>query len=319
MRTSRTTSGGRIAGLIPHSSQTISLGSFFLSRFSPPMAINSSFGCLSLSLIRSISQRQSHCCWFRLGRYSPFLLDSVLVKGCRAESSERPFSFWRNYASCTPVCRAPLPPRFSCSACGPCSRSVRPRSGVPCSWLFSSTRVAANLGLCAAIVLALRVWQDWQERQLPERRLALVGLGCLALVVLGLAYLRPFPPELGRTVTFAEAYAMPEFWPGGRSHFFNPDPWHFYFSKRNGLGIDPWVALLLSGLLIAAWRFLPGVIGREAWALAGVSIGLFISAHLTLFVLHYPNRYTLYALPVCGLLALAGVSWRLWKRLCRCT
>ena len=173
--------------------------------------------------------------------------------------------------------------------------------------------VAANLGLCAAIVLALRVWQDWQdrqdwqERQLPERWLVLVGLGCLALGVLGLAYLRPFPPELGRTVTFAEAYAMPEFWPGGRSHFFNPDPWHFYFSKRNGLGIDPWVALLLSGLLIAAWRFLPGVIGREAWALAGVSIGLFISAHLTLFVLHYPNRYTLYALPVCGLLALAGV------------
>ena len=163
---------------------------------------------------------------------------------------------------------------------------------------------AANLGLCAGIVLALRICQ---EKQLPEQWGALVGLSCLALVVLGFAYLRPFPPELGVKVTWAEAYAMPEFWPGGRSHFFNPDPWHFYFSKRNGLGIDPWVALLLSGLLIAAWRLLPGTICREAWALAGVSVGLFISAHLTLFVLHYPNRYTLYALPVFGLLALAGV------------
>ena len=163
--------------------------------------------------------------------------------------------------------------------------------------------VVANLGLCAAIILALRVWK---ERELPERWPVLVGLGCLALAVLGLAYLRPFPAELGRTVTFAEAYAMPEFWPGGRSHFFNPDPWHFYFSKRNGLGIDPWVALLLVGVLGATWRLLPGTISREAWVLAGVSIGLFIAAHLTLFVLHYPNRYTLYALPVCGLLVLAG-------------
>lgn len=163
--------------------------------------------------------------------------------------------------------------------------------------------VAANLGLCAAIVLALHAWQ---ERKLPEQWLVLVGLGCLALAILGFAYLRPFPAELGRTVTFAEAYAMPEFWPGGRSHFFNPDPWHFYFAKRNGLGIDPWVALLLVGVLGATWRLLPGSISREAWILAGVSIGLFIAAHLTLFVLHYPNRYTLYALPVCGLLVLAG-------------
>ena len=171
----------------------------------------------------------------------------------------------------------------------------------------------ANLGVCAAIILSLRIWQ---EKRLPDGWLGFVGLGCLALVVLGVAYLRPFPPELGDKVTFAEAYAMPEFWPGGRSQFFNADLWHFYFGKRNGLGINPWVALLLMGLLITTWRTLPGAIVQEAWTLAGVSIGLFISAHATLFVLHYPNRFTLYALPVFGLIVLAGLIPRLITRLC---
>ena len=172
--------------------------------------------------------------------------------------------------------------------------------------------VAANLGLCAAIVLALRIWK---ERKLPARWPVLIGLGCLALVVLSLAYLRPVPLELGQKVTFEQAYAMPEFWGGGRSHFFDHDPWRFYFSKRDGLGINPWVALLLSCLLVVVWRSFPGVIGVESWALAGTAVGLFVSAHLTLFVLHHPNRYTLYALPVFGLLVLAALIPALITRL----
>ena len=164
--------------------------------------------------------------------------------------------------------------------------------------------VAANLGLCAAIVLVLRVWK---ERKLPARWPVLIAIGCLALVVLGLAYLRPMPPGLGQKVTFEQAYAMPEFWSGGRSHFFDHDPWRFYFSKRDGLGINPWLALLLTCLLVVVWRSFPGVIGVESWALAGTALGLFVSAHLTLFVLHHPNRYTLYALPVFGLLVVAAV------------
>ena len=40
-----------------------------------------------------------------------------------------------------------------------------------------------------------------------------------------------------------------------------------------------------------------------------------MSAHLTLFVLHHPNRYTLYALPVCGLLVLAALIPALIARL----
>ncbi len=164
--------------------------------------------------------------------------------------------------------------------------------------------VVANLGLCAAIVLVLRVWK---ERKLPARWPVLIAIGCLALVVLGLAYLRPMPPGLGQKVTFEQAYAMPEFWSGGRSHFFDHDPWRFYFSKRDGLGINPWLALLLTCLLVVVWRSFPGVIGVESWALAGTALGLFVSAHLTLFVLHHPNRYTLYALPVFGLLVVAAV------------
>ena len=42
-------------------------------------------------------------------------------------------------------------------------------------------------------------------------------------MVLAVAYLGPVPEEIGYKVIISEAYAMPEFWQGGRNHFFDSD------------------------------------------------------------------------------------------------
>ena len=112
---------------------------------------------------------------------------------CWAEWWPPRSSLWLNCASCTLVFPGPLPPRFCCV--GIWALLTQRQIALGCALLLVVLfypPVAANLGLCAAIVLALRVWK---ERKLPAHWPVLIGLGCLALVVLGLAYLRPVPPE----------------------------------------------------------------------------------------------------------------------------
>ncbi len=164
---------------------------------------------------------------------------------------------------------------------------------------------SANLVLVGVVVVGTRCFRT---RELPDSWFAMLVWTLCAMVVLAVAYFGPVPEGIGDKVSFAEAYAMPEFWPGGRSHFFDTDPWHFYFGKRNGLGIDPGLALALSLSLLVIWKVFPVAIRLEAWAFVGTSLALFALAHLMLFSLHYPNRFTLYAVPVFGLFVVVGVA-----------
>ncbi len=169
---------------------------------------------------------------------------------------------------------------------------------------------SANLVLLGVVVVGTRYFR---MRELPDQWFPMLAWTLCGMVVLAVAYLGPVPEEIGDKVSFSEAYAMPEFWQGGRNHFFDSDPWHFYFGKRNGLGIDPGLALALSLALVVIWKRFPAAIRPEAWAFVGTSLALFVLAHLMLFSLHYPNRFTLYAVPVFGLFVVIGVATEIRK------
>jgi hypothetical protein len=172
---------------------------------------------------------------------------------------------------------------------------------------------AINLGSLGVVAFGFRIWK---ERRLPQAWPAAIVLALAGLGVLLFAYARPLPPEVGPRITAEEARAMPEYWPGGRSKFFEKDPLKFYFTGRNsGLEIRP---APLAGCLvaIAVAAFLMGnVLPFEAWALAAVALLDFVLAHALIFTLHYPSRYVRYALPVFAMMWIAAVLPRVVPRL----
>jgi hypothetical protein len=111
--------------------------------------------------------------------------------------------------------------------------------------------------------------------------------------------------EFDPVITAAQARDLPEFYAGGRSAFFNPNPLEFFFlNNRSGLFtvglLRPATLLLALGLpfilTVFAERFprrsevSPDV--RLLPQTLVVGVGLFILAHLVLFRLHLPSRYT---------------------------
>ncbi len=135
------------------------------------------------------------------------------------------------------------------------------------------------------------------------------GIGLIACVAVMLPYalsLSQFTP----VVTLAEARQMPEFQNGGRSDFFNDNPWKFWLMGLRS-GLLPrlarlpellWLALLLPGML---WwrRFFPLTQQLQPAALLlpqmlAVSLFWFGAAHLLLFKLHLPSRYSQHTLRI---------------------
>jgi hypothetical protein len=180
-------------------------------------------------------------------------------------------------------------------------------------WLGAAFLMAAlfypptlvNLGLLAGVVWGVRIRR---ERSLPTGWPAALALAGVAAAISVANYARPLPPNVGPKVTAAEARAMPEFRHYGRSNFFFDDPVEFYIHhNRSGLGIQPpQLVGEVAAVALAAVLFRRAV-PLEVWALAGSALGAFGMAHLTLFVLHYPNRYVRYAIPLFLMLWLAAI------------
>lgn len=155
--------------------------------------------------------------------------------------------------------------------------------------------------------------------QNPDLRVAIAGLSAAAIVILlHLLDSNPYGP----VTTLAQAQQMPTFASGGWSAFFDSDPWVFWMcGKRSGmlpyewcrliadhsillLPVQVWVGWWLPLLgrvarrnparlpLMAALQPAASVLGQGAIA----SVGLFFLAHLLLFRLHLPNRYTEHSL-----------------------
>ncbi len=126
----------------------------------------------------------------------------------------------------------------------------------------------------------------------------------LAVAVVIIGFYGLTASDYDPVVTVEQARAMPEFWPGGRNFFFSENLWWFYgVGNRSGflhvglvrpatLALGIFLPLLLWQMphhpvlrcCIPYLRILP--------RLLIAATGLFLLAHLLLFQLHLPSRYT---------------------------
>jgi hypothetical protein len=166
--------------------------------------------------------------------------------------------------------------------------------------------VAINLGLTAAVVLAPAALR---ERRLPHGWPALAACGAVAVGIVLWAYGTPLPDDVGPKVTAAEARAMPEFGPDGRSTLFTGSPLRTVFGRgRGGYGIAPEATLGLAALVALSVRALPRFVPPVAWALIGTALAAHAAAWATLFALHLPVKYVRYALPIFVMLWLSSLA-----------
>lgn len=154
----------------------------------------------------------------------------------------------------------------------------------------------------------------WQIR--GDRRLRELTVGGLIIAAGAIGYYGLSTSEYGPTIGVAEALQMSEFHDSGRSQFFRSDPVDFLLAGRSGLGLDivftpitNLLALILPLLLAFPKRFaLAGAVGSSAGVLlrlVAASLTWFLLAHVLLFRLHLPSRYTTRYLMVAAALAAA--------------
>ena len=180
----------------------------------------------------------------------------------------------------------------------------------------------------AAGILILQLWY-WENGRLrfcqTKRDRWFCGWGLAGCLLILLPYALE-SSEFGSVITAAQARALPAFSEKGWSSFFNNDPWNYWAcGKRSGmlptewcrlmakysiLLLPPqiWLSLSLPLLLKYPSRFpLVQQVTSKILLLPQmllVSCGMFFFAHLLLFNLHLPNRYTEHSLRI--LAALAG-------------
>lgn len=182
--------------------------------------------------------------------------------------------------------------------------------------LFYPSTVFITAGV---LVLSLVTFERRRLRVSRVRHDYLFCAAGLAIVMCVLLFYAFKLRGVGPVITASEARALPEFLPGGRTSFFGYDFWRFWVTrKRSGLLPDP----LLEDLPLYAALLLPLVIYyRRAFPLAQkitesinilpriilTSLFMFAAAHVMLFRLHHPNRYTQHSLRIVFAIA-AGAS-----------
>lgn len=144
------------------------------------------------------------------------------------------------------------------------------------AWLSKSLFLAAGLGISLGILLLIYVWSD----------------------------ARVFGPQ----VSPQEAREMPEFWKEGRSPFFQESILGFLLFGRSGMGAEYVIGFALILGVMALWGGVRIIrVPCEALNLLWTSLVIFAVAHMVLFRLHLPSRYTMYTLPL-ALMLIIGAS-----------
>lgn len=140
------------------------------------------------------------------------------------------------------------------------------------------------------------------------RKTLFLAAGCaVSAGLLLLVYASSQAQLFGPQVSPQEAKNMPEFWKGGRSVFFQENTAEFLLLGRSGIGAE-----YLGGfaVILAGMALLGGIrsirIPASALHLCWTSLVLFGIAHLLLFKLHLPSRYTIYTLPLASMLAIGA-------------
>ncbi len=125
------------------------------------------------------------------------------------------------------------------------------------------------------------------------------GLGVAFLVLLPYALKSS---EYAPIITVAQAKQLPEFYPKGRSSFFNDNMFDYFLSGRSGIlpknlfiPVTYYFGLLLPVLMGFRSKFsLLRKVTEEIKILPQMlltAIGMFVAAHILLFRLHLPSRY----------------------------
>jgi hypothetical protein len=142
------------------------------------------------------------------------------------------------------------------------------------------------------------------------------------IVILGLVFVVMLPyaiasSEFRPVVTASQAWKMPEFWPGGRHPFFDPNPWRFWLIGQHSGILPPlmppliWMGLLLPVVVKYSSQFsLVNLIKSQVKIfpqIVIVSLTLFFAAHLFLLKLFFPTRYTIHTLRIVMAIA-AGIA-----------
>lgn len=181
--------------------------------------------------------------------------------------------------------------------------------------------VAAGM---VVLMLLGRGWSQWQtptdtSSRTPDRASfhLLIYLGIAIAVIAFYAFTAS---DYDPVVTVEQAKTMPEFWPGGRSFFFSNNLWWFYaVGDRSGflhVGLVRPASLCFGVFLpVMLWRYRSVTVSNPILqtltphlSLIGTLLlsasGWFVLAHLLLFRLHLPSRYTDHSLRI--ILAIAA-------------
>lgn len=165
--------------------------------------------------------------------------------------------------------------------------------------------------LISAGILSLNLITPISQKQ--NRYFYLAGLLVAAMTV-GIYKLQT--AEFSQVITLAQARQLPEFYPTGRSAFFSDRPWHFWLvGKQSGFFPFEWQYFLLCsfGLLLPVVCQFPETFAltkkitaksRIIWQIILISFVWYSLAHLMLFRLHLPSRYSQHT----GRLAIALLS-----------
>ncbi len=177
--------------------------------------------------------------------------------------------------------------------------------------------------------------QQLLVRSIKETRFILAGfladrfhIICLGLAFFILLYYSLSSSDFGPTIARSQAQILPEFLPKGRSQFFIEDTWNFWFHGRSGIGL----ATILTPVFMAFGFLLPVLLRFSAHfplsqeikskvmilpQVALASFTLFFAAHLLLFKLHLPSRYTQHTLrmvlAISAAIALTLILDSLWS------
>ncbi|MGJ3252900.1 MAG: hypothetical protein ACFE0J_17465, partial [Elainellaceae cyanobacterium] len=182
------------------------------------------------------------------------------------------------------------------------------RKALPCLGAIALQGVFyPQLVLISAGVLVLRLfrWRGWMPTltlDRGDRQLVISGLVVAVVVILPYALQTS---EFGPVISIADARNLPEFsLPGSRSrYFYDDDPATFWLKGRSGLRFASALTPVTNGLglvlpiLLYFPKSFPLIqrLNRGIFLLPQLlvsSLAMFGAAHLLLFRLHLPSRYT---------------------------
>ncbi|MFB6276672.1 MAG: hypothetical protein ABEI32_11095, partial [Halothece sp.] len=164
--------------------------------------------------------------------------------------------------------------------------------------------------LISAVTLFIRLFQFKQGKiQFNQQNLRLSIAGLMVAIIVMLPFALK-TNQFGPVITPEQAKQLPEFLPGGRSSFFNPDDaGEFWLKGRSGLrfasALTPvtnvFGILLPILMLFPRWFPLTKKVSQKITLLLQILLAsgiMFAAAHLLLFQLHLPSRYTEHSLRI---------------------